>query len=526
MINSIHTSSSGYAPALSISDTNMFSILSTLNEDGLQDSTPVCTSTMRDSTPFSTLCSSFVATSNKKTKPKNNVSNCTIDIKENKKANENTNTVPTDEKEFPDGGYMTEYLDASFLTSSLLDSHFHISIILGGLRRSLRATAMVDSGATALFINRKFAVQHGMIQQELKRPIILHNIDGTLNKLGSITHYVRLRLTVGDHREMAEFMVTDIGPEDIILGLPWLRRVNLEIDWAGGKLIIEEETGRSEDRDTEEEEGVYRINASRTTRRQWVREGIIDTISDEVWCAAGYSHSQRIAEEAAKSQPKKATTFEEIVPEEYRSFKKVFSEEESQRLPEHQPWDHKIDLKPDAPETLRSKVYPMSHDEEQELDKFLKEQTEKGYITPSKSPMSSPVFFIKKKDGKLRLVQDYHKLNEHTVKNRYPLPLAQDIINRLRGAKVFSKMDVRWGYYNIRITEGDEWKAAFTTSRGLFEPRVMFFGLTNAPATFQALMNTIFSDLVAKGLVAVYLDDILVFTQTLEEHREVVKEVL
>lgn len=190
LINSIHTSSSGYAPALSISDMNMVSILSTLDVDGLQDSTPVCTSTMRDSTPFSALCSSFGSTSNKKTKPKNNVSDCTIDIKKNKKANVNTNTVPTAEKEFPDGGYMTEYLDASFLTSSLLDSHFHISIILGGLRRSLRATAMVDSGATALFIHRKFAVQHGMIQQELKHLIILHNIDGTLNKLGSITHYV------------------------------------------------------------------------------------------------------------------------------------------------------------------------------------------------------------------------------------------------------------------------------------------------------------------------------------------------
>ena len=168
----------------------------------------------------------------------------------------------------------------------------------------------------------------------------------------------------------------------------------------------------------------------------------------------------------------------------------------------------------------------MSINEQAELDKFLEDQLRKGYIVPSKSPLSSPVFFIKKKDGKLRLVQDYRKLNDITVKNRYPLPLASDIVNRLKGAKYFTKFDVRWGYNNIRIKEGDEWKAAFATNRGLFEPMVMFFGLCNSPATFQALMNSIFADLIAKGKVVVYLDDILIFTKTIEEHREIVREVL
>lgn len=96
------------------------------------------------------------------------------------------------------------------------------------------------------------------------------------------------------------------------------------------------------------------------------------------------------------------------------------------------------------------------------------------------------------------------------VKNRYPLPLASDIINKLQDAKIFTKFDVCWGYHNIWIKEGDKWKAAFVTNRGLFEPRVMFFGLTNSPATFQALMNAIFADLIAEGKVAVYLDDILI----------------
>lgn len=140
--------------------------------------------------------------------------------------------------------------------------------------------------------------------------------------------------------------------------------------------------------------------------------------------------------------------------------------------------------------------------------------------------MASPFFFIKKKDGSLRPVQDYRKLNEMTIKNRYPLPLIQELLDKLKGARHFTKLDVRWGYNNVRIKEGDEWKAAFRTNEGLFEPTVMFFGLTNSPATFQAMMNELFRDLIHAGVVVVYLDDILIFTNTLEEHRRVTREVL
>jgi hypothetical protein len=117
-------------------------------------------------------------------------------------------------------------------------------------------------------------------------------------------------------------------------------------------------------------------------------------------------------------------------------------------------------------------------------------------------------------------------LNAITVKNRYPLPLISELVNKLKGAKYFTKLDVRWGYNNVRIKEGDEWKAAFRTNRGLFEPLVMFFGLTNSPATFQNLMNDIFHDLILEGKVLVYLDDILIFTRTLEEHRQITQRVL
>jgi len=140
---------------------------------------------------------------------------------------------------------------------------------------------------------------------------------------------------------------------------------------------------------------------------------------------------------------------------------------------------------------------------QKELDDFVEENVQKGYIALSKSPMSPPVFFIKKKDRKLRLIQEYQKLNEITIKNQYPLPLASDIVNRLRDAKDFTKFDVRWGYNDVWIKKRDEWTATFATNRGLFEPLVMFFGLTNFLATFQALMNYIFSDLIAKGVVVV-----------------------
>jgi hypothetical protein len=218
--------------------------------------------------------------------------------------------------------------------------------------------------------------------------------------------------------------------------------------------------------------------------------------------------------------------FEELVPKEYQCHAKVFSETESYRLLKHQPWDHTIDLKPNAPETLKTKVYPMPIIKQKTLDQFIQKNLEKGYIVSSKSLMTSPVFFIKKKTGDLRLIQDYQKLNSIMVKNHYPLPLAIDIVNKLWDAKIFTKFDVRWGYHNVRIKEGNEWKAAFITNQGLFKPHIMFFGLTNSPTTFQALMNAIFADLIAEGKVAVYLNNILIWSTTLNEHRKIMHKVL
>src|SRR5258707_11047430 len=153
------------------------------------------------------------------------------------------------------------------------------------------------------------------------------------------------------------------------------------------------------------------------------------------------------------------------------------------------------------------------------MNEFINDMLSRGYIRPSQSPIASPFFFIDKKGGKLRPVQDYRKLNSYMVKSQYPLPLISDVIDQVRKAKYFTKFDVRWGYNNVHIREGDEWKAAFMTKSGLFEPLVMFFGLTNSPATFQAMMNEIFKDLIDTGKVFIYMDDILIATLDLEEHR-------
>ena len=140
---------------------------------------------------------------------------------------------------------------------------------------------------------------------------------------------------------------------------------------------------------------------------------------------------------------------------------------------------------------------------------FIDEHLKSGKIRKSQSPQASPCFFVQKKDVGLRPCQDYQYLNEHMIKNTYLLPLISTLIDKLKGAKYFSKMDIQWGYNNIHIKEGDKWKATFTTPLGLYKPLVMFFGQCNSPPTFQAFM-----------------DDVLVFAETLEECQERTKQVL
>jgi hypothetical protein len=264
--------------------------------------------------------------------------------------------------------------------------------------------------------------------------------------------------------------------------------------------------------------GIRRISTSIRSARY--------TLGQDVWIRAKTSISQQLAHDNAETNPEKKKSLDDLLPNAYHEYRSVFEKEVSERFPESRPWDHAIDLKPDF--ILKDcKVYPLTPTEQTKLDEFLEENLQKGYIQPSKSPMASPFFFVSKKDSDaLRPCQDYRYLNDGTVKNVYPLPLVSDLLDKLKGANIFMKLDIRWGYHNVQIKEGDEWKGAFKTNKGLFEPTVMFFGLCNSPATFQAMMNDIFRDMLNEGWVIIYMDDILIYSNDPEEHRKRTLRVL
>ena len=330
-----------------------------------------------------------------------------------------------------------------------------------------------------------------------------------------MTHYIDLLVETAGRKKEMRFLVSDVGREDVILGYPWLATFEPKFSWAHGTIdvknlpIVLRSVNPIEERAT-----IARIT----------KEGVDYQLAEE--CGARGA-STDLAIKAHNEQKKT------VIPPEYKRFAAVFSDEESQRFPPSWPWDHAIELKPDAPSHLRCKVYLMTRDEDEALDKFIDDQLLKGYIEPSKSPYASPFFFVKKKDGKLRPVQDYRALNSWTVKNQYPLPLIPVLIRDLGGAFIYSKLDVRWGYNNIHIRVGDEWKAAFKTKRGLHQPKVMFFGMSNSPPTFQGFMDNIYYATIAKHkargtFIRIYMDDIGIATKvpSLQAHINAVSDVL
>jgi len=214
-----------------------------------------------------------------------------------------------------------------------------------------------------------------------------------------------------------------------------------------------------------------------------------------------------------------------MVPKQFHQWLKVFGKVKSERMLVWKVWDHAIDIKEDF-KPSKAKVYLLSRNEREEVQKFVDKHLKKEYIKPSKLQQTLLVLFVGKMDGGKRMVMDYHKLNKQTVKNNYPLPLITELVDNMGSKRVFTKMDLQWGYNNVRVKEGDKWKAVFTTHVGSFEPVVMFFGMTNLLATFQAMMNKILRDMINEGKVAAFVDDVLVGTEVEEGHNEVVEEVL
>ncbi|KAF8751757.1 hypothetical protein RHS01_08424 [Rhizoctonia solani] len=211
------------------------------------------------------------------------------------------------------------------------------------------------------------------------------------------------------------------------------------------------------------------------------------------------------------------------VPSKYHKYAKVFGEEEFNKLPPHRHYNIGIELTEEGP--LNFPLYSMTDAKSATLKDWLRDKLKAGKIRPSKSSISSPVMFVPKKDGSRQLVVDYRRLNNRTKKNVYPLPRPDDLMAQLCGAKVFSKLDLRWGYNNVQVKEGDEWKTAFCTKYGLYKSLVMTFGLTNAPATFQHFMNKLFKDLL-DVCVIIYLDDILIYSKDDASHTRHIHEVL
>src|SRR3954465_11474992 len=200
-----------------------------------------------------------------------------------------------------------------------------------------------------------------------------------------------------------------------------------------------------------------------------------------------------------------------------REFPDVFPEE-LPGMPPDRELEFAIEIVPGTAPIYKT-YYRMPSTELVQLKKQLGELLQKGYIRPSTSPWGSPVLFVKNKDGTLRMCVGYRPLNEVTIKNKYPLPRIDDLFDQLKGARVFSKIDLRTGYYQPKIWREDIPKTAFTTRYGLYEFTVMSFGLTNAPAYFMGMMNKVFMDFLDK-FVVVFIDDILIYSRSEEEHEQ------
>jgi len=373
------------------------------------------------------------------------------------------------------------------------------------------ALALIDSGATENFMNLEYAKYLQLQIKRLEEPRSLFNIDGTTNKSRSLQYYTDLQVQTSNQRTNLRFFLTNLGDNKAILGYPWFTAVQPRIDWKNSWV--------------DHSQLPIILQAPDAAKARFIPQ--------QVNCPNAHQTDQYFIGRIVIDPVKQSTPSElEKIPEQYHQYSRVFSEEASHEFPPSRIWDHAIELKPGAPASLPGKLIPLSQSELGELHKFIKEHLIRGTIQPSKSPYTVSFFFIKKKDGKLQPIQDYHPINNWMIKNKYPLPLIPQLVNRLRGCSLYTKFDIHWGYNNVCIKEGDEWKAAFMTNEGLFEPTVMFFGLTNSPATFQTMINSVFAPEIAEQWLTIYMDDMAIHMaklpdetdeQHLQQHRKLVK---
>jgi len=291
--------------------------------------------------------------------------------------------------------------------------------------------ALVDSGATTNFVDYKTVKRLGLGSKKLDQLRTVKNIDGTLNVAGNITHACNLLVSQGRKQVRTRFFVTNLGGDRFIFGYPWLAEFNPEISWP--EAIIKGPRFR-----------VETLVAGKMTQKEYLQhvqtiaiaqleEGdelimSLEVLGQEPMHIRKTTLAQQMAEKAYDAT--KVNT-EETVPAVFKQHWKVFLEQEGRQLPPHREYDHQIELRPDAPHVINSKVYPLSQSEQKVLDEYLTDNLEKGYIVASSSRYGSPTFTVKKKDGTLRIVHDYCKLNEYTVLDVTPLPKISSILEEL-----------------------------------------------------------------------------------------------
>jgi hypothetical protein len=428
---------------------------------------------------------------------------------------------------------VSSYLDVYSVTiANISQNSISDPINIGSSKQTIKT--LIDSGAGGLFIDQNFAKNFDI--NYLDKPVKAYNMDGTENKWGTINAYANLEFTLGEQKFKEQFYVMGLWKQRVILGFSWLHKYNPIIDWKKGEItfkpfridwrrLIEKGKWIWQEQQPKIEEVVDEEERKNQTTLPLEEDKLgvyIKLLETDVWIHKNNIATELAIEENCKKIDK---TDKQLVPAEYHKYLDIFSEEKGHRLPESRPWDHKIKIQ-EGFESKLFKNYNLTLAEQIELDKFLKKNLEKEYIWPSQSPMASLFFFVSKKDSKLRWCQDYWYLNDWMVKNSYPLPLISEIMDKLKGAKYFTRLDVWWGYNNIQIRKGDEWKAAFKMNKGLFEPTMMFFRMCNSLATFQAMMDYIFMMMIDNQLVIVYMDNILIFADTKEELERINKLVL
>jgi hypothetical protein len=363
-------------------------------------------------------------------------------------------------------------------------------------------TALVDCGAHDNFLSQKLVVEEGL--QAIPTSTGAHTIDGhRITIYGRHACYTQAIDMDGTEKDIKqEFLATDSDQYEVILGLPWIEAANPDCYWRAK---------------------TWRYRAEDKLR---IKEVKVKEIAEVAKIQPIYAIFPLPARSRLIAGVSRATLMEEEIqlPAEYCDYADVFSKTEADKLPKSTKVAHSIEIE-EGKTVPFGPIYALSANELRVLREYLDNSMAKGWIQKSKSPAGAPILFTPKKDGCLRLCVDYRGLNKVTKKNRYPLPLIGETLDRLSGATQFTKLDLRDAYHRIRIREGDEWKTAFRTRYGHFEYLVMPFGLTNAPASFQAYINEALHGLLDIRCQA-YMDDIIIYSFPGESHADRVREVL